>query len=551
MLQKVPNLKHSDVDIQLLDFRESPKAKHYRFAQTLNGKKVFRGTVKINVANDGRILSTFDNTFQISESVSNDFPDHQAYYDGLMVHYNSPRNGKLHHYDLEEVYFPVGETLEPAIRLEVVELDDRYYELVLNRDVKVIYQNDLLSYAAPQDSTVTVWVFNPDPLTSANQTYGAPYSDASDNDVLELNAERVPVQVVATFEDDTFRLENQFVAIKEFSLPDVPPVTSTTNEFNFTRAESGFEDVNAFYHISNYQNYIQSLGFNDIVNYQIAVDVHALSGADNSNFNPGFNPPRLQFGEGGVDDAEDADVIIHEYGHAIMHSAAPGTNNGTERKALDEAVGDYFASSYSRFLSSNRWEDVFTWDGHNEYWNGRSSVSSDHYPEDLNNNLYTDADIWSSTLMQIWEDIGREATDAIMIQAAFSFSSNMTMNQAAELFIQADTLLFNGVNFEPIQEYMCNRGLVGCSVGLEERKTEGRTFQIFNSAGFANGTSSATVVAQESVSIKLYNAIGQLLLTDSNGSGILELSSEGLGSGVYLLEVSTESSTSTVKLVKP
>ena len=550
LLQKVPNLKHSNVDIQLLDFRESRKAKHYRFAQTLNGRKVFRGTVKINIANDGRILSTFDNTFPISEAVSNDFPDDQAYHDGLMIHYNSPGNGKLHHYNLEEVYFPVGETLEPAIRLEVVEQQDLYYELILNRDVKVIYQNDLLSYAAPQDSTITVWVFNPDPLTSANQTYGAPYSDDSDNDVLELNAERVPVQVVATFDNDTFRLENQYVAIRELSLPNVPPVKSITNEFNFTRAESGFEDVNAFYHITNYRNYIQSLGFNDIVNYQIAVDVHAVNGADNSNFNPGFNPPRLHFGEGGVDDAEDADVIIHEYGHAIMHSAAPGTNTGTERQALDEAVGDYFASSYSRFLSPNRWEDVFTWDGHNEFWNGRSSVSSDIYPDDLAGNLYSDADIWSATLMQIWEDIGREATDAIMIQAAYSFSSNMTMNQAAELFIQADTLLFNGVNFNPIQEHMCNRGLVSCNVGLEEQKTEARTFQIFNTAGFASGTSMARVDAQESVSVRLYNAVGQLLLTDSNGAGVVELSSAGLESGVYLLEVSTEGSKSTVKLVK-
>ena len=37
-------------------------------------------------------------------------------------------------------------------------------------------------------------------------------------------------------------------------------------------------------------------------------------------------------------------------------------------------------------------------------------------------------------------DIGREATDAIMIQAAYSFSEGMTMSQAALLFLQADTL---------------------------------------------------------------------------------------------------------------
>jgi len=545
----IPNFKSNNSDLILTDFQQSPKARHYQFAQTLNGRKVFRGSIKLNLATDGRILSLFDNTVSISQNESESFPNHEAFHDGLTVHYNTPNNGKLHHYTLEEVYFPVEGFLEPAIHLEVVETTDRYYELVLNTDARVIYQNDLLSYATPQDSVVTLWVFDPDPLTSANQTYGTPYADDSDNDIVELNAERIRVYAPAAFESDTFFLENDYVKIQEHSLPNIPPVTSTDPIFNFTRSESGFEDVNAFYHITNFQNYIQSLGFNDIVNYQIPVDVHALNGSDNSNFNPGFNPPRLQFGEGGVDDAEDADVIIHEYGHAIMHSAAPGTNVGTERQALDEAVGDYFASSYSRFASPNRWEDVFTWDGHNEYWNGRSSISSDIYPDDLVGNLYSDADIWSATLMQIWEDIGREATDAIMIQAAYSFSSNMTMNQAAELFIQADTLLFNGVNFDPIQEHMCNRGLVSCNVGLEEN-TQPKAFQILNSVGFANGTSPVVVLTSEPVSITLYNAVGQLLLTDSDGSGILELSSADLESGVYLLEVSTEGSTSTVKVVK-
>lgn len=550
--QTVSNLKNSDSHLVLTDFKTSPKARHYRFSQTLNGRKLFRGAIKLNVSNDGRILTLFDNTYPIDSEASSTFPDHQPYHDGLMVHYNTPGNGRLHHYNLEEVYFPVNGQLQPAIRLEVVEQSDRYYEMILNTDVEVIYQNDLLSYSAPapQDSIVTLWVFNPDPLTTANETYGAPYADNSDNDVLELNAERVSVQAIATYNAGTFSLENDFVAIQEFSSPNVQPATSTVPEFNFTRAESGFEDANAFYHITNFQNYIQSLGFDDIVNYQIAVDAHAVNGADNSNFNGGFNPPRLQFGEGGVDDAEDADVIIHEYGHAIMHSAAPGTNSGTQRRALDEAVGDYFASSYSRFLNSYRWEDVFTWDGHNEYWNGRSTVSSDHYPDDLNNNLYTDADIWSATLMQIWGDIGREATDAIMIEAGYSFASNMTMAQAAELFVQADTLLFNGIHSTPIRQRMCDRGLLVCNVGIDENELPNLNFDILNTAGFTSGNSNAKIVAQEAVAISVFNAVGQLLFTDASGNGLLEISSKGLVSGFYLLEVSTKTSSSTIKLVK-
>lgn len=552
LTQQLSNLKTDGADLVLSSFKQSPKAKHYHFHQTLNGRRVFRGSVKISIDNNGRILSLFDHTIPCFEPRSEDFPSHEPFHNGLMVHYETPSNGKLDHYLLEEVYFSFEGELIPAIRLEVVESTDRYYELVLNTDVKVVYQNDLLSYStpAPEDSTVTLWVFNPDPLTTAGQTYGAPYADAGDSDVLELNAERVPVQAVATFDAGTFTLSNDYVEIQELSPPNIAPATSTTAEFNFTRGESEFEDVNAFYHITTFQEYIQSLGFNNIVDYQIAVDPHSLNGSDNSNFNGGFNPPRLQFGEGGVDDAEDADVIIHEYGHAIMHSAAPNTNNGTQRRALDEAVGDYFASSYSRFLNSNRWQDVFTWDGHNEYWPGRSSVSLDHYPEDLDNNLYSDADIWSATLMQIWGDIGRETTDAIMIQAAFSFSVGMTMPQAALLFLQADTLLFNGANFTPIRQRMFDRGLIPWNVGVEDVNPAKQSFQFYNSAGFANGNAPVRIVADNQFSVNLYNAVGQLLLSEKSNSNIYELSSDGLHSGVYLLEITAETEKSIIKLVK-
>jgi hypothetical protein len=550
LIQNLPNLKNGECGLVLVNEVHSTKGHHYRFAQTLNGRPVFRGIVKVNMDLSGRILSLFDHTFSIPSNVSPSFPGHQAYHDGLMIHYRSNGNGQLHHYELNEVYIEEDDQLVPAIHLEVVETTDRYYELVLNTDVKVIYQNDLLAYADPVDSVATLWVFNPDPLTGGNLGYGAPYADSFDQDVLELNAQRIPVQLDVSFDNNIFSLASEHVVIGEFSLPYVQPVTSALPLFNYTRAQSGFEDVNAYYHINVLQNYIRSLGFDNIVDYQIAVDAHALNGSDNSNFNAGFSPPRLHFGEGGVDDAEDADVIVHEYGHAIMQSAAPGTNNGVERKAMDEAVGDYFASSYSRSLSPNRWSDVFTWDGHNEYWPGRSSVSSDHYPEDLNNNLYTDADIWSATLMQIWGDIGREATDAIMIQTAYSFADGMTMPQAALLFLQADTLLFGGSNFTPIRQRMYDRGLIPWNVGIEGVSSTTSSIAVFNTLGFGTGNGALRIVSPTAIQIWLYNALGQEVRSMSSNGGTLNLASSDLQTGVYFLEIVADDEHQTIKLVR-
>jgi hypothetical protein len=49
-----------------------------------------------------------------------------------------------------------------------------------------------------------------------------------------------------------------------------------------------------------------------------------------------------------VRDAEDAEVIFHELGHAIQDAQVPGLLNdgGEEVRAISEGFGDYWAASY-------------------------------------------------------------------------------------------------------------------------------------------------------------------------------------------------------------
>ena len=136
--------------------------------------------------------------------------------------------------------------------------------------------------------------------------------------------------------------------------------------------------------------YIISQDLQTTLNYQIAVDVYALNGNDNSEFISSTNPPRLNFGQGGVDDAEDADVLIHEYAHAVSHSAAPGSLIGYERLAIDEGFGDYWAAVYSKMLNEYNYKELYNWDGHNEFWEGRSIDHERKYNDGLNGNKYID-----------------------------------------------------------------------------------------------------------------------------------------------------------------
>ena len=75
---------------------------------------------------------------------------------------------------------------------------------------------------------------------------------------------------------------------------------------------------------------IQSLGFTDANNRSIPVDVHYYT-ADNSFYSDADHA--LHFGDGGVDDAEDADVVLHEYGHSIQDNQVPGFGPGRSSRA--------------------------------------------------------------------------------------------------------------------------------------------------------------------------------------------------------------------------
>lgn len=539
----------SEFSFELLHQIESPRALHYTYQQTYQGIKVYRGQVKVNLNKQGYILSVFDNTREV-EKASEDFPSQSTIEATINNLY--PNKEILLIAESELTWFWDGEYFIPSTRIEFTDKNDQYYEIIIDHTGHAIYKRDLLSYhhAAALDTPAAAKVFIPDPLTTAQVTYGNPYEDSNDADISQLNFQRQEVTIDADFQNGDFTLSGQYCIISEHSAPTVQPASKTSPDFDFTRTEDGFEDVNAFYHITEYQKYIQLLGFTNLAAFAIKVDCHALNGSDNSNFSPSPSP-RLNFGEGGVDDAEDADVIIHEYGHALSYSGSPNSNSGTERLALDEGLGDYFCASYSRHINPFNWQDVFSWDGHNEYWSGRSVVTTKHYPENLGQGIHLDGGIWSATLMQIWEDIGREPTDAIQLQSLYSYANNMSMQDAAYVFLQANELYFGGTHAWPIVFHMVNRGLLPADVSVNNEASNKNTM-LLNSAGFATGTGDAMLLfpTLSTATIKVYDISGKLVFNQQAQSNSYALHSSDFKPGMYIISVEQNGILQNFKLLK-
>lgn len=290
-------------------------------------------------------------------------------------------------------------------------------------------------------------VFDPDPLTTAGVAYGGNYADLSDADTAELTAQvksRTLLDITDT--SGTFSLVGPYAAITDFEAPSKGLFSQASSTFAFTREADAFEAVNVYYHIDKSMRYINTTLGLTIMPFQYAggvqFDPSGLNGADNSHYLPGSG--RVSFGEGGVDDAEDADVVIHELGHGIHDWVTVG--GISQVNGLSEGSGDYWAGSYSRVLggwptSNAAYNWTFNWDGHNPFWGGRVINYGATYPGGLTGSIHTDGQIWATAMMKIFDAIGAQKSDKIFWAGLGLTNGSSNQNDAANAVFQVSGTL--------------------------------------------------------------------------------------------------------------
>jgi hypothetical protein len=235
------------------------------------------------------------------------------------------------------------------------------------------------------------------------------------------------------------------------------PAFSPTNTFAYTRHQDEFEQVMAYYWITEAQKYIHSLGFGEtrraIDNRPQAVRINQW-GLDNS-FATDHPKNELRFGKGGVDDAEDAEVILHEYGHAI-HFSQSFSFASEQAGAISEGFADYWAVTVSDVVDTSlripQLEPlpcVADWDSVS-YTSTvphclRRVDRNLHYPTDLNGEVHHDGQIWSRALWDIRLALGHERADTLILQGSFDFPGTTMPDLAARTVAAAQQLYGAGV----------------------------------------------------------------------------------------------------------
>jgi Zn-dependent metalloprotease len=237
--------------------------------------------------------------------------------------------------------------------------------------------------------------------------------------------------------------------------------SSSTNTFVFDRSDDGFSETMGYYYIDYAERYIQSLGFFNVNNRQQVFGVNKLK-IDNSFYSP--QKKEITYGIGGVDDAEDAEVILHEYGHSIQDDQVPDFGSSHEAGSMGEGFGDYWGASVAAQLSGGFQDECLAdWDATSYSAANppclRRLDGTKHYPEDLDGEVHDDGEIWSAALWQVRAAIGSTRADTAILQAHFLLTPTASFNQGANALVTAAINLgYTPAQVKSIRTILRNRG---------------------------------------------------------------------------------------------
>lgn len=315
-----------------------------------------------------------------------------------------------------------------------------------------------LGHAAATNALGTGRVFFPNPVA---QLQDQTLTDQKDADYPALQP--AYVDVTLTDLDGSGYLRGEWANVRS-STGDL--AFSPTNTFLYNRTDDRFEQVMGYYWVTEAQRYIQSLGFGITrrpINKE-SQDVRINQwGVDNS-----FSWDKkdyLRFGKGGVDDAEDAEVILHEYGHAIHDSQVAGFGASIEAGAIGEGFSDYWAVTVADVVAPTADPAcVADWDSvsytSTEPHCLRRVDTDKHYPEDLVGRVHADGEIWSRALWDIRNALGHVRADTLILEAQFDFAPDTSMPAAAGATVAAAQRLYGSRTANIVRRAFEDRGIL-------------------------------------------------------------------------------------------
>lgn len=234
---------------------------------------------------------------------------------------------------------------------------------------------------------------------------------------------------------------------------------------NLMFASDDFAQVMAFYQIDQSVRYLSSLGYS-LFSAPIEFDAKGLAN-DNSSYY--YGPKAIVFGGGVSLDAIDADVVVHELGHAVHYHIVPDWGYG-HTGAIAEGFADYWAGSDSYRKLHKKGSDfeidtVFNWEGYfgtrigtRSLWNQRARYfeNSEYRAHESVAGELGD-ELWSTplfqTLKQGVEKYGEQAfneVDTIVLESMYGLGRGMKMHDLVESMLYVSKQLYPSRDYQSL-----------------------------------------------------------------------------------------------------
>lgn len=302
-----------------------------------------------------------------------------------------------------------------------------------------------------------------------------------------------------TYSGGNYSLDGPYVTLKDIEPPEnIPPsqagnifTCAVSDQFNIryyphlgggSHQLARYGDVMCYFLIDTSQRYIQSLGFTNAANYPIPCDSHGCYDFNNSVYGgDGSGRGCLLFGSdfNGAyarnDHSEDADVVLHEYGHAVLdnqtmdpqtHFSPFGSPLGST-PGVEEGFADYWAISenYAAKVSRGFPPSYYgTWAyktfGNDEY--ARNLSNGKTFPEDYQLDPHFTGEIWGGALYDIFQGLGKDTADRLILRSNTLMPSDgcLCFDDAARAVLDADISLYGGSHQAQLLSIFQKRGML-------------------------------------------------------------------------------------------
>lgn len=456
---------------------------HQRFLQVYDHVPIYGAWVSVHGNAKGKVVAVHSRTFpeklaggSARKGVS-DINAEEAARSAIDDHDLS--KPLRHPAEPELVWYPVNDELVLAWKVTIFSTDPLgdFLTIVDAGNSNILLQENRIAFAIGSGH-----VFDPNPYQTLGS--GSGLSDNSDANSTALSNQRIVVPLLG-LDDGTGLLKGEFVDLSTLNSSTLADVDADepSRVYDYERNDARFEQVVTYDTVDKLQRYFHSLGFDDDTGIPNGIrDFPTLANAhwylqDQSFYSTGDDA--IHMGDGGVDDGEDADIIAHEYGHAVQHDQNSSWGGG-EMGAMGEGFGDYLAASFYAekgepvFQASNA-PCVGEWDATS--YSGstppclRRVDGNKLYPNGLNGSVHSDGEIWSRALWDMRTAIGVRTADTLILEHHFGLPASSTMTTAAFHILTADCNVNAFANETQIRTAFCERGIFEDAVSCTDTPT--------------------------------------------------------------------------------